>query len=90
MASPGEKESESQDTSDTGPNTTSSVDSTTTFSEPPVRPIIHSPSHHCIRARLYTSPLDNSDLAYYIGLALITLASIATRLYKIDEPYHVA
>ena len=39
---------------------------------------------------LYTSPIDNSDMAYYVGLVLITLASIATRLYSISEPQHVA
>ena len=39
---------------------------------------------------MYTSPIDNSDLAYYIGLTVITLASIGTRLYKISEPPHIA
>ncbi len=91
MASPGESEPESQGTSassDTSPSVT-----TTSSSEPVPRvPRIHLSSQYCATttARLYTSPLDNSDLAYYIGLALVTLASIATRLYKIEEPYHVA
>lgn len=39
---------------------------------------------------MYTSPIDSSDLAYYLGLAVITLASIGTRLYKISEPPHIA
>ena len=39
---------------------------------------------------MYFSPLDSSSEVYFIGLLLITLASIATRLYKIDEPKHVA
>lgn len=89
MASPGERESESVDTAtDTSPVTTSTVRSSPT--EQPLGTHTPSPHHYYYCTRLYTSPLDNSDLAYYVGLALITLASIATRLYRIDEPYHVA
>jgi len=39
---------------------------------------------------VYTSPLDRSDFAFFGGLLVITLASVATRLYGISEPPHVA
>jgi len=39
---------------------------------------------------VYTSPLDRSDFAFFGGLLVVTLASIATRLYGISEPPHVA
>ncbi len=78
MASPEEREPQSEDYHS---NSDSPVTKTPDLG-------VLSSSHYC--GRLYSSPLNNSDVAYYVGLAVITLASIATRLYKIDEPYHVA
>ncbi|XP_064403207.1 protein O-mannosyl-transferase 2-like isoform X2 [Halichondria panicea] len=78
MASPEEREPQSEDYHS---NSDSPVTKTPDLGVP-------SSSHYC--GRLYSSPLNDSDVAYYVGLAVITLASIATRLYKIDEPYHVA
>ena len=40
--------------------------------------------------RAYTSPLDGSYSAYFVGLAVILLASAATRLYSISRPDHIA
>ena len=39
---------------------------------------------------VYTSPLDSSDVSFFCGLGLVTLLSLATRLYGISEPPHVA
>ena len=38
------------------------------------------PSHTIV----YSSSLDDLDAAYYVGLPVIPLVSIATRLYKIE------
>ncbi len=75
MASPKEREPQSEDNHSDHPVTKT----------PDL--VVSSSSYDC---GLYSSPLNDSDVAYYVGLAVITLASIATRLYKIDEPYHVA
>ena len=40
--------------------------------------------------QVYHSPLDRSDWVFFGGLALVTALAIATRLYKITEPRHVA
>ena len=40
--------------------------------------------------QVYHSPLDRSDCVFFGGLALVTALSVATRLYKITEPTHVA
>lgn len=39
---------------------------------------------------MYLSPLDSSPEVFFVGLVLIFVASILTRLYKIDQPDHVA
>ncbi len=39
---------------------------------------------------MYFSPLDSSSEVFFVGLLVISLVSIGTRLYKIDEPQHVA
>jgi hypothetical protein len=39
---------------------------------------------------MYFSPLDSSQEIYFIGLLIVLLASIVTRLHKIAEPNHVA
>lgn len=39
---------------------------------------------------VYTSPLDRSDLSFYLGLLVVSVASIATRFYRISEPNHIA
>ena len=43
-----------------------------------------------LKSQLYCSPLDNSDWVFFGGLALVTVLALATRLYKITEPRHVA
>ena len=40
--------------------------------------------------QVYHSPLDRSDWIFFGGLALVTSLAIATRLYNITEPAHVA
>lgn len=39
---------------------------------------------------MYFSPLDSSVWMFSIGLVVIILASVGTRLHKISEPHHVA
>lgn len=39
---------------------------------------------------MYISPLDSSLQLFLVGLAVVFLASLATRLYRISEPDHVA
>ena len=39
---------------------------------------------------IYISPLDSSFWVFFLGLVVITFASIVTRMYKISEPNHVA
>lgn len=43
-----------------------------------------------LRSGVYTPPADLHDWAYFVGLALVTLAAVATRLWTITEPEHVA
>ena len=40
--------------------------------------------------QVYHSPLDRSDWVFFGGLTLVTALAVATRLYKITEPRHVA
>ena len=47
-------------------------------------------SHHAEEDEMYFSPLDSSPEVYFIGLLLVLLASIWTRLHRIAEPDHVA
>ena len=42
------------------------------------------------KSQIYYSPLDNSDWAFFGGLALVTALAVISRLYKITEPRHVA
>ena len=39
---------------------------------------------------IYISPLDSSWNVFFAGLAVVFLASLCTRLYKISEPDHIA
>ena len=39
---------------------------------------------------IYVSPWESSSEVFFIGLLLVLLASLCTRLYKIAEPSHVA
>lgn len=39
---------------------------------------------------VYVSPWDSSFPLYFIGLFLVTFASLITRLYKLSEPEHIA
>lgn len=43
-----------------------------------------------LETQVYRSPLDRSDWVFFGGLALVTALAVATRLYKITEPRHVA
>ena len=43
-----------------------------------------------VERQIYLSPLDRSDCVFFGGLALVTCLAVATRLYKITEPAHVA
>ena len=43
-----------------------------------------------LERQIYHSPLDRSDWVFFGGLALVTGLAVATRLYKISEPTHVA
>lgn len=43
-----------------------------------------------VERQVYHSPLDRSDWVFFGGLALVTCLAVATRLYKITEPAHVA
>ena len=40
--------------------------------------------------RVFRSPLDLRERWYWVGLAVVTAASIVTRFYSISEPRHVA
>lgn len=42
------------------------------------------------RDDMYSSPLDSSPEVFFVGLLLVLLASLWTRLHKIAEPDHVA
>lgn len=43
-----------------------------------------------VERQVYHSPLDRSDWVFFGGLAIVTSLAVATRLYKITEPAHVA
>ena len=43
-----------------------------------------------VERQVYHSPFDRSDWVFFGGLALVTSLAVATRLYKITEPAHVA
>ena len=43
-----------------------------------------------VERQAYHSPLDRSDWVFFGGLVLVTSLALATRLYKISEPAHVA
>ena len=40
--------------------------------------------------KVYTSPADRHEGAYFVGLAVVALAALASRLWTISEPDHVA
>ena len=43
-----------------------------------------------IPSPVYTPSFNYTDWAFFTGLVLLTVASIGTRLYRLDEPHHVA
>jgi hypothetical protein len=43
-----------------------------------------------LERQIYHSPLDRSDWVFFGGLILVTCLAVATRLYKISQPAHVA
>ena len=57
---------------------------------PPVKRRGISRGRDVLEYQVYHSPLDRSDWVFFGGLALVTAIAIATRLYKITEPRHVA
>ena len=43
-----------------------------------------------VERQAYHSPLDRSDWVFFGGLVVVTSLAVATRLYRISEPAHVA
>lgn len=39
---------------------------------------------------VYIPSFNYSDWAFFTGLLLVTIASVGTRLYQLNEPHHVA
>lgn len=48
------------------------------------------PSSEDAHDDMYLSPLDSASEMYFVGLLVVMLASLWTRLHKIAEPDHVA
>ena len=45
---------------------------------------------HVIPSPVYVPSFNYTDWAFFTGLILLTVASIGTRLYRLEEPHHVA
>lgn len=45
---------------------------------------------HIIPNPVYIPSFNYTDWAFFTGLVLLTIASIVTRIYCLDEPHHVA
>ena len=60
--------------------------------EPNTGPVVweHSSGRRPRAGSLYSSPLNHSNVVFYVGLALVTVVALATRLYMISQPEHVA
>lgn len=55
-------------------------------------PVHPGPRRQFIRivSPIYTPSFNYTDWAFFSGLVLVTLLAVGTRLYKLDEPHHVA
>ena len=64
------------------------------FGNEPVETLPLEPVPNVIRRRIpspvFVPPFNYTDKAFFGGLILVTIAAFITRLYKLNEPKHVA